>query len=303
MDRTKRTNRGPSSISKVLAGCTLALMAMLGSPTPGLAQGLNWQGQTGAFITPFAYNSASPDHGIGKPEVSFHYLDAGNVIGGMYQTSITVGLFNRTEFGYTRTLDTAGSSLSFSPLFSNGFNTVHGKVMLLREKQWKKSYLPAISLGFVARTQVRRVGGVLDGRDTSNGDVYLVATKMVTQMKALPILLNLGLRGTNAVVMGIGGNAPDWQARCFGAAGFVLKAPFHSRVVVGSEAAQEPHYIAGLPGATVPTSLTYFARLLPVPEKGRLNIDFGVAQSVGKIMPGVDIQARSRFATGVSYQF
>jgi len=278
-------------------------VAVLGSPILGLAQGLNWQGQTGAFITPFAYNSASPDHSIGRPQLSFHYLDAGEVIGGMFQTSITVGLFNRTEFGYTRTLDSAGSSPSLSPLFANGFNTVHGKVMLLREKQWKKPYLPAISLGFVARTQVRRVGGVLDGHDTSNGDVYLVATKMVTQMKALPVLLNLGVRGTNAAVMGIGGNAPDWQGRCFGAAGFVLKAPFRSRVVVGSEAAQEPHYLAGLPGATVPTSLTYFARLLPVPEKGRLNIDVGVAQSVGKIMPGVDIQARSRFATGVSYQF
>ena len=303
MDRTTHAIAEPGSISRAAAVCSLALTAMLSSAAPALAQGLNWQGQTGAFITPFAYTSASPARNLGKPQLSFHYLDAGAVIGGMFQTSITVGLCNRAEIGYTRTLDSAGSTPVFSPLFTNGFNTLHGKVLLLRENQWKKPYLPALSWGFVARTQVRRVGGVLNSQDTSNGDLYLVATKMVTQMKALPVLLNVGVRGTNAVVMGIGGNAPDWQSRWFGAAGFVLKAPWRSRVVVGSEAAQEPHHIAGLPGATVPTSLTYFARLLPVPEKGKLNIDFGIAQAVGKIMPGVDIQARNRFATGVSYQF
>jgi hypothetical protein len=303
MARKTQAAGKPRSISTIAASCTLALVAMLGSATPVLAQGLNWQGQTGAFITPFAYTSASPARNLGRPQVSFHYLDGGEVIGGMFQASVTVGLCNRAEFGYTRTLDSAGSTPAFSPLFANGFNTLHGKVLLLREDQWKKPYLPAISWGFVARTQVRRVGGVLNSRDTSNGDFYLVATKMVTQMKALPVLLNAGFRGTNAVVMGIGGNAPAWQGRWFGAAGFVLKAPWRSRVVVGSEAAQEPHHIAGLPGATVPTSLTYFARLLPVPEKGKLNIDFGVAQAVGEIMPGADMQARSRFAMGVSYQF
>ncbi|MGO9127297.1 MAG: DUF3034 family protein [Terriglobales bacterium] len=303
MDRKTPLTGKPESISRLAAGCTLAVVAMFGSAVPALAQGLNWQGQTGAFITPFAYNSPSPAGSIGKPQVSFHYLDGGSVVGGMYQASITVGLLNRAEFGYTGTLDSAGSTALFSPLFANGFNTVHGKALLLRENLAKKSYLPAISVGFVARTQVRRVGGVLNSRDTSNGDFYLVATKTVTQLKALPILLNLGLRETDASVMGIAGNATAWQGRCFGAVGFVLKAPFGSRVVVGSEAAQEPHYIAGLPGATIPTSLAYFARVLPVPEKGKFNIDFGVAQSAGKIMPGVDLQARSRFAMGASYQF
>jgi hypothetical protein len=303
MHRKAHANAISRSIFKVAAGCTLAMITMLGSAAPAPAQGLNWQGQTGAFITPFAYASASPARNLGKPQVSFHYLDGGEVIGGMYQASVTVGLCNRAEFGYTRTLDSAGSTPAFSPLFANGFNSLHGKVLLLRENQGKKPYMPAISGGFVARTQVRRAGGVLDSHDTSNGDFYLVATKMVSQLKAFPVLLNVGFRETDAVVMGIGGNASAWQGRWFGAAGFVLKAPFGSRVVVGSEAAQEPHYIAGLPGAAVPTSLVYFARVLPVPEKGKFNVDFGVAQSVGKIMPGVDVKARSRFAMGVSYQF
>jgi hypothetical protein len=303
MNRNTRATGKPGSISKASAGCTLAIFALFGFAAPALAQGLNWQGQTGALITPFAYTSASPARNIGKPQLSFHYMDGGKVIGGMYQASVTVGLFNRAEFGYTRTLDSVGSSSVFSPLFAYGFNILHGKVLLLRENHWKKQYIPAISGGFVARTQVLRGGGVLNRLATSNGDFYLVATKTIGQIKALPVLLNAGFRETNASVMAIAGNATAWQGRWFGAAGFVLKAPFGSRVVVGSEASQEPHFIAAVPGATVPTSLTYFARVLPVPEKGRLNVDFGVAQSVGKIMPGVDLQARSRFAMGISYQF
>ena len=101
--------------------------------TPGAwAQGLNWEGQTGAFITPFAYTSASPAGGMGRPQASFHYLDAGSVIGGLTQSSVTVGFLNRAEFGYTRSSNLTGSTPGLSPLFAGGFNTVHGKVNLLR---------------------------------------------------------------------------------------------------------------------------------------------------------------------------
>ncbi len=57
------------------------------------AQGLNWEGQTGAVITPFAYTAATPASKLGKPEVSFHYLNSGNVIGNDYQFSITEGIW------------------------------------------------------------------------------------------------------------------------------------------------------------------------------------------------------------------
>ena len=56
-------------------------------------------------------------------------------------------------------------------------------------------------------------------------------------------------------------------------------------------------------GATVPTSFTYFVRLVPAPEKLKQNIDFGVAQAIGDTMPGVELAARGQFAMGISYQF
>ena len=91
------------------------------------AQNLNWEGQTGAFVTPFAYTSPSPGAGFGLPAVSFHYLGGGNVLGGFYEVSGTVGFLKRFEAGYTRALNSDGSTPSLSPLFNGGFNIIHGK--------------------------------------------------------------------------------------------------------------------------------------------------------------------------------
>lgn len=282
----------------------LAVAAVCGIlASPALAQGLNWEGQTGAFITPFAYTSASPAKGFGRPQASFHFLEAGPVIGGYVQTSVTVGLFKRAEFGYTRTIGLDGSTPALSPLFEGGFNTVHGKVNLVPENYGKRNYLPAISAGFVARTQVRHVGGVINAQDTNNGDFYLVATKTVTQVKGLPFVLNGGFKGTNASIFGIAGNASAWQGRFFGAVAIVLTGPGKSTWIVGSEFAQQPHFIEGLPGATVPTSYTYFVRIVPAPERWPLNVDFGLAHAIGNTAPGVDLRASGQFAMGVSYQF
>ena len=280
----------------------LATALMLVSAPFCFAQGLNWEGQTGAFITPFAYTSQSPANGVGHPQVAFHFLNTGSVIGNNVQASATLGLLGRAEIGYTRSMNIAGSSTAFSPLFEGGFNTFHGKLTLVPENAAKTKYIPAIAAGFVVRSQVKHVGGVLTNQETTNGDFYVVATKTVTQVKGLPFLLNFGVKGTNASVFGIAGNAPDWQARAFGALAFVFKGPGKSTLIFGSEAAQQPHYIKNLPGATVPTTMTYFVRIVPKAEIP-FNLDFGIAQAVGKIAPGVDLKARSQFAMGASYRF
>ena len=181
------------------------------------AQSLNWEGQTGVFITPLAYTAASPTSGFGKPIVAYHFLDAGPVLGTFHQASVTVGVLSRIEFGYTRTIHGDGSTAGLSPLWTSGFNTVHAKVNLVPENTAKKKWIPAISAGFVARTQVRNVGGVIANKDTTNGDVYLVASKTVTQVKHLPLVFNIGYKGTNASVFGLAGNAPGFTGRVFGA--------------------------------------------------------------------------------------
>ena len=282
--------------------CGVAAILVALAPLAARAQNLNWEGQTGAFVTPFAYTAPSPAKGFGAPTASFHYMDGGDVIGGLYEVSGTVGFLKRFEAGYTGALNSHADNPALSPLFEGNFNIFQGKANLLPENAGNHRYLPAISLGFVARTQVRRVGGVISQKDTHNEDAYLVATKTITYFKFLPIVANVGFKGTDASVLGIAGNAPYWQGRVFGALGFVVPGPARSKMVLGSEYLQEPHHIEGLPGATIPSTLTYFARVTPRGELP-LNIDFGVAQVANRIMPGVKLDARSQFAMGISYRF
>ncbi len=287
------------------------------------AQGLNWEGQTGAFLTPYAYTAGSPNTKFSKPELAFHYLNGGNVIGNDYQLSITEGLARHFEFGYTGAFSSAGNvgpdgSGNYPPsyLFSNGFSEFHGKLKVLNENARRSKWIPAIALGAIGRTGIQRgsfffTPHPLGGSET-NGDFYIVATKTISKFKKFPFLLNLGEKVTNASILGIAGNAPHWQGRTFGAAAFALRGPKKSALVFGAEVLQEPRRVEGLDAslgesATIPTSLSYFARLVPHLEKSPLQLDFAVTQLAGKIadIPGrvVNLSARARVATGVSYHF
>jgi len=311
-DTTHAFNMQPSALFRVVQTeawtqrkiliCVLIATLVAFAPRPSSAQSLNWEGQTGGFVTPFAYISPSPAHGIGHPAAGFHYLDGGNVLGGFYEASGTVGFLKRFEVGYSSSMNSRGVTPGLSPLFEGEFNIFHGKANLLPEGKWDSRFVPAISIGFVGRTQVRRGGGVIEKKNTDNEEGYIVATKTITSRYTLPILVNVGFKVTDASVLGIAGNAPDWQGLVFGTAGVVVPGPVKSKVVVGSEVLQEPHHVQGLPGAVIPTTLTYFARVVPHAETP-LNIDFGVAQVANRIMPGVELKTRSQFATGISYRF
>jgi hypothetical protein len=265
------------------------------------AQNLGWEGETGIFITPLAY-TAGAEGKVVEPVIGFHFLDAGPVIGQFYEASITVGLGKRFEVGYTSDMHAQGGNVELSPLWHDSFNVFHGKAVLIPENYKKQAWMPAISVGFMARTQVHNVGGAIMNQDTSNGDVYLVATKTVTQTKPIPVVLSAGVRGTDAELWGMGGNAPNWQARGFGAVAFVFKAPRASTIILGVELSQQPLHPQYLPTANFPTSLVYAIRFVPTPKQ-KLNVDFGIAQIAGQISPGVNLQARSQVGVQVSYGF
>jgi hypothetical protein len=285
-------------MTKILAATLGALL--FGAALP--AQDLGLEGETGVFVTPLAYTVASPSNNLGLPVVGFHFLDAGSLIGNFSKVSVTAGAFGRIEFGYTRDVHTTGDSPALSPLWHDGFNIFHGKVNLLRENSGKHNWIPAISAGFLVRTQVHNVGGAITDKDTHNGDVYIVATKTITQIHGLPIMLSGGMRGTNAELWGMAGNATRFQGRAFGAAAFVFKGPARSSVTFASEVAQQPPHPEHLGAAVIPTTLTYDVRITPIPER-KFNVDFGIAQIANHIMPGADLKARHQFAMGISYGF
>jgi hypothetical protein len=298
---THHSQRFTSRSLTVIPYAALALLLVMAADVrPTSAQSLNWEGQTGVFVTPLAYTAASSKDGFGKPIVAFHFLNGGKVLGNFYTASFTVGALGRTEFGYTRDFHSQGSTGGLSNLWGNGFNSFHGKVNFLPENFAKQKWVPAISAGLVARTQVYNVGGWIAGKRTNNADFYVVGSKTITQTKKVPIVLNAGYKVTNASVLGLAGNAPAYRGRAFGAAAFVFKGPAKSTLILGSEILQEPRDVQNLPHAIVPTTITYAARIVPLAEK-KFNIDFGVAQAAGQIMPGVNLFARHQFALGISY--
>jgi hypothetical protein len=290
------------SANKTAGRVLLVAFAAAITPFAIHAQNIGWEGETGVFVTPLAYTVGSPAKGFSRPVVGFHFLDAGKVIGNFYETSVTFGALGRTEFGFTRNIQRNGADPNLSYLWSDGFNIVHGKINIVPENWAKHNWIPAFSVGGMGRWGVQNVGGALFQKKTSNGDVYGVGSKTILPNSKLPVILTGGVRGTNAQLWGMGGNAPNWKACAFGSAAFVVKLPNKATMVFASEVAQQPKHPEGFPNLNIPTTLTYAVRLLPAPEH-KLAVDFGVAQIAGHVAPGTDLKARSQLGMQVTYGF
>lgn len=284
--------------------CPLSLLglAVLGLAIPVHAQQLGWEGETGVFVTPLAYTVGSPERKFALPVVAYHFLNAGSVIGSYNQLSLTSGYAKRIEFGYTRSIHAGGSDAALSPLWTDGFNIFHAKGSLIKENAWKQPWMPQVSTGFMLRTQVRNVGGKMQNKDTTNADIYLVATKTITQLKPMSLLLSGGVQGTNAELIGLGGNASKWGPVGFGAVAFIFQGPAKSAIILGVEAAQQPRHPDQLPDAVIRTAFVYALRVLPSPRL-KLNVDFGILEGPGQIATGVDLKAKDCPGGAISYSF
>jgi hypothetical protein len=241
--------------------------------------------------------------------IAYHVLAGGSVIGTWNTVSYTQGFAKYFEAGYTREDHSAGDSVTLSPLWTNGLNIFHAKAVVVPENAGKTKWVPGIAVGGIVRTNDSNVGNGKNGQSKTNADIYVVATKIITQTKKVPLVLNVGVRGTNASLWGLGGNAPDFSARAFGALGFVFTGPGKSTVILASEVAQQPQSIkftntsgVAYSALDIPTSVDYAVRVVPSP-KHKINIDAGMLQAAGRIAPGVDLKARARFAFGISYGF
>ena len=286
---------------RLLATVALGVLAMCISKA--YAQNMTLEGQTGGFITPTAYTvPTEAGHLFSKPVVGFHFVAAGSVIGSVYTLSATEGLANRFEVGYTRSMHSNGENPYYSPLwFFNGFHVIHGKATLITEEMGKHAWVPAVAVGGVYRWDDHYVSGAIANTTYNNGDVYIVATRTLRKTKP-PLLLNFGVKGTNASIFGIGGNSPDFVARMFGGLGIALPL-FHGLIAVPAAGfTQEPQSVKNLPGADIPTTLDYAVRITQR-EDPKWTFDAGVGQVAGWILPGVNLEARSVFGMGFSYKF
>jgi len=324
-------------LTALKAVASLAVVAAaVAAPSALHAQTLNLEGQSGGFIIPGAYTVPSDTgHKWSEPSLSFHYLKAGSTVGDFYISSVTEGYGNWLEFGYTRNSHSNGGNFNTatgtgttgaSDLWAySGFNVYHVKANFLKENKGGKKWVPAISVGGIVRANDQFVSGALQNGHPGhvNEDIYLVGTKLVRETK-IPLVLNFGVRGTNAQLYGAGGmagstpdngttaqGAPDYvngnhfYAKPFGGIGIPIPVSKSTKAVViepGAEIATEPRYVAVLSGAHVPTTETYGFRFTQLPTF-RWTLDVGVGHIGNQLGPGLYIHANAVESVSLTYRF
>jgi hypothetical protein len=294
------------------------------------AQQLTLEGQTGGFLTPTAYVVES-DKGkvFSHPAFGYHFIDASAVIGSVETLSITEGIANRAEIGFTHTNhslgkdtnDTNGLDLSYFWDYS-GMNVFHGKIVGIKDGQFGE-WTPGVAVGGVIRTGDKFVSGYLgyalsDGtvpaQAYTNHDIYVSVTKTWAK-KPVPFLVNLGWKVTNAELFGLGGQSTRNMGRFYGGLGIPLPIGKSIVAVPSAGFTQEPPQVVNLgavlypfPGkAHLPTTMDYAVRVTQR-KHPHFSFDIGVGQIAGNIgttegihgLVPVNLQARHVVGTGIS---
>jgi len=286
-----------------LATLSVAILGLCAfRPQRSEAQALTMDGQSGVFFQPWANVVPSAPSKLNNPTVSYHAVTAGPVAGDYFNVSIEEGFGNWLELGFTRNNHTDGGDPSFSPLFNYaGMNIFNVKAKIISENALKSKWIPAVAVGGVLRTNVPYVSQTTAHTNATNGDIYGVATKLIVLDKRLPVLLSGGVRGTNAEVYGYGGSATNWQARAFGAIGFPI--PVKGVLIAPTfEVDQEPHHLAYITYANIPTTLVYAVRISRYPDM-KWSVDIGTGHVVSTAAPGVDLKANNALAVALDYRF
>ena len=294
------------TIERSIAKCVsffLPLLAALVLLPRANAQSLTMDGESGIFLQPLADVVPSPQHKFGGPTVSFHAVDAGPVAGNYINIGVEEGFGNWLEFGYTRSNHTDGGDPTISPLFNfSGMNIFNVKAKVLPANYHGHKYLPAISVGGVLRTNDPFVVQAVKHKNATNGDVYLVGTKLFMIGKKFGFVGSAGVRGTNAQKYGYGGNTVDWEARAFGGVAFPIPIKNVLVITPAFEIDQEPSRIKYVPTARLPTNLIYALRISRFADS-KWSIDIGTGHLGANIGPGLNIKANNALAIAANYRF
>jgi hypothetical protein len=281
----------------------LPILAVLVLVPRANAQSLTMDGESGIFLQPLADVVPSPQHKFGGPTVSFHAVNAGPVAGNYINAGVEEGFGNWLEFGYTRSNHTDGGDPTISPLFNfSGMNIFNFKAKFLPANYHGHKYLPTISVGGVLRTNDPFVVQAVKHKNATNGDVYLVGTKLFMIGKKFGFVGSAGVRGTNAQKYGYGGNTLDWQARAFGGVAFPIPIKDVLVLTPAFEIDQEPSRIKYVPTARLPTDLIYALRISRFPDS-KWSIDIGTGHLGANIGPGLNIKANNALAIAANYRF
>ncbi|MFV1975731.1 MAG: DUF3034 family protein [Candidatus Scalindua sp.] len=221
----------------------------------------NVEGFGGILITGSAYviNPSEKGKVFGLPSVGVTYANIGN---GRHLEAFTVSetLWGRLEFGYALNHFDLGD-LPRDIRAATGVNTIedsvylhnfNARLQLLKEGDFKKSWMPALTLGLHYKknedTDVidRRLGGAFSDigiKDNDGVDVTLFASKMIKSLPR-PLMLNVGVRSTEAAQMGLLGFTEKRETVFEGNFGILAL----DNLVIGGEYRQKPDEYDEIPG-------------------------------------------------------
>lgn len=290
------------SNSKLISVMALMFPVLLFMPRAD-GQSLAMDGESGIFFQPVAEVVPSPQNKFGGPTLSLHAVGAGPVAGNYINLGVEEGFGNWLEFGFTRAQHTNGGDPTISPLFNfTGMNIFNFKTKILPSNYHGHKWVPTISLGGVLRTNDPYLVQAVIHQNATNGDVYLVGTKLIVIGKKFGFLANAGVRGTNAQKYGYGGNTLDWEARAFGSIAFPIPIKKVIAVTPAFEVDQEPRRIKYVPTASLPTDLIYAIRLSHLPDS-KWSFDIGTGHVGANIAPGINIKVNHAIAFAANYRF
>ena len=219
------------------------------------------EGNGGIFSTLSAYLVNPPRNGepVGRPSLGAAVVDLGH--GRVLEAlTLTESPWERLELGYgydrlgignlpQAAQNATGLGINEDAVELHNFNA---RLALLKEGEYGQDWLPALTFGvhYKANTSVDDINnelhGVLKsiGIDSNSGvDYTLYATKLFKQLP-LPVLVNVGVRETEAAHLGLLGFTDHYSANFEGSIGVFLS----DRLILAGEYRQKPNDYQAIPG-------------------------------------------------------
>jgi hypothetical protein len=181
----------------------------------------NLEGVGGVAFNPLAYPAdSSGDNShlkagdldvLGKARFGGWHVNLGDVKVDWTAIGVADTFFKRLEVSYG--YETINQENSVAVHKTN----IGAKLFILPENSFNTKFIPAISIGGIFKNTSSL------GPNKSGHDLYLVATKLITQLPR-PVLISGGIRSTDSKVTGVFGYDKDRKTTAFGNIDVILPA-------------------------------------------------------------------------------
>jgi len=214
---------------------------------------------------------------VGMPQVGLWYVNLSDSDLTWTAQSAQMSFFNRFEVGL------AHSNVDASKATGEGsvnFNTITAKLQVIKPGQFG-ALTPAFSVGYIHKETdnatkipdvVPGIGGTRLYRDDKGDDYYVALTETFYENVGLPlpVTLNVGMRWTQAYLMGVEGFGNDWDNPYFASIAIGLPTPefIPGHMALGYEYADSSNVGEDRLGRPMKTSRMYDITLawLPTPK-------------------------------------